>query len=125
MFVKMIHKFESPPFQRSADSDVIDNREMLDIFTKPNSAGMRANGDSKSLSQQQNCEHLINTTQSAAIDLTELHSTRLQELFEHHPIVTMLAGCDSNRRNRSRDCSMAQNVIGIGGFFDPKRFESS
>ena len=41
MFVKMIDKFNSPPIKRSAYSDEVKDRKVLNVFAQSDAAGAR------------------------------------------------------------------------------------
>src|SRR6266576_1035441 len=96
---------------------------MLDILAKTYSAGMRTNRHVKLGRHQQHREHLVDSAQTAAIYLTEVYRTGLQQLLEHHAAVTVFASGNSDRGNGTSDRRMAQYVVGGSGLLDPVRTE--
>src|SRR5215813_526771 len=121
VLVKVIDKFYSSIFERAANSDVIEDREMLDVFAKTYTSRVRANGHAEFCSHQQDRDNLVNAGKSATVDLAKIDRTGLKQLLEHHTIVTMFAGCDPNRRHRLPNGRMTENVVRVGRLFDPKR----
>src|SRR5438105_166496 len=96
---------------------------MLDIFAQSNAAGMRADRYAKFSCHQQDDDHLVQTAESRAINLTKVDRPCLEKLFKHHTVMTMLAGCYPDRRDLFSNRSMLQNVVRAGRFFDPPRFK--
>src|SRR5262245_47389887 len=100
MIVQMIDKFDPTIIQQSANCDVVEDRQMLNVLAKPDSAGMRANWNAKFCRHQQHRNNLIHTRKPTAVYLAIIESLGLQELFEHYTVLTMLARGDTDRRER-------------------------
>jgi len=89
VFVQVVTYSSHSILQRPTDCYKIEDGKMLDILTKTYSAGMRANGTS-TWPPSQHREHLVDSAQPAAIYLTEVIRTGLQQLLEHHAAVTVV-----------------------------------
>ena len=92
---------------------------MLHIFAEADAAGMWADRDAGLVSHQHDRDHFIDARQAARINLAESNRLRLKELFEHHLVVRMLAGCELNRCDLPGDFLMAQHIIRARRFFHP------
>ena len=123
VFVQMIDILYDSVLKGSADRDVIEERKMLNIFAKPDSAGMWTNRHAELCRHQQHGQHLIHSAETTAIDLTETDRVGLHQLFEDHPVLTMFAGRHANGLDRTRNLRMAQHVIGRGRLLYPIRVE--
>ena len=71
-------------------------------------------------SHQENTENLAHAGKSAGVNLADVDGLRLQKLFEHHAIVRVLAGSDSNAIGLEclTDSSMPQDIIGRRGLLN-------
>src|SRR6266566_3190988 len=96
---------------------------MLDILTQSHAPGMREDRDTKFRCHQQDGKHLVNTSQTAAINLAKTDRTSLQQLLEHHPAMTVFTGCHTNGRYRPRNGCVAKHIIRGCWLFNPKRPE--
>ena len=47
VFMKMIHEFQDVSFHSSGDRNVIDERQVDDVFAQTHAAGMRAHRDTE------------------------------------------------------------------------------
>src|SRR5438132_14402098 len=121
----MIHVLNASVLQRSAEREVIEERKMLNIFAKPDSARMRTNRHAELGRHQQHCQYLVYAPKTTAIDLAKANRVGLQQLFEYHAILTVFAGCYPDGCNRAGNLRMAQHVIGRGRLFNPVRIERS
>src|SRR6516162_10206103 len=92
---------------------------MLHVLAKTDATSMRANRHSKLGSQQNDRKIFIYSCKPAAIDLTYIQGSTLQELLKHHPIVTVLACCNSNLGYFPADSSMTQDVVRTCRFLQP------
>ena len=123
MLVQMVHVLQTPVLQRSAHRDVIKKRQMLNVLTEADASRVRANRNSELCGHQQHREHLVHASKPATIDLTNSQRVRLQKLFEHDSVVTVFPGSNRDGGDRSGDCCMPKNVVGICRFFNPMRIE--
>src|SRR4051812_42270993 len=96
---------------------------MLNVLAEANAARMRTYRDAVFCRHQQHRDNLVDARESTTVDLAEINSLGLQQLLEHHSIVTMLAGRNAYRPNGFPYRGMAENVVGICWFFDPERIE--
>src|SRR5204863_106319 len=72
----------------------VERREVLDELAEPNAARVRAHRHAELGGEQQHRDDLVHTAQPAGIDLAVVQAAGLQELLEHDPVVTVLAGGD-------------------------------
>src|SRR4051794_17592121 len=96
---------------------------MLYVFAKTDSAGMRANGHSEFRSHQQHCEHFVDSTKAATVDLAVTDSAGLQELFEHYTVMTVFPCRYANRAHGPRYSGVSKDVVGGRGLFNPDRLK--
>src|SRR5260221_5963630 len=97
----MVDKFDATVFERAAHRDVIEDRKMLHVFAKTNTAGMRTDRYAKLCGHYQNGQHLVNAPETAAINLAKIQSFCLQKLLEHDAIMAGFAGCYADLFDRS------------------------
>src|SRR5258708_39852790 len=62
VFVQVVDEFARAVFQRSADRDVVEDRQVLDVLTESDAAGVRADGYTELRRQQQDGQHLVDAT---------------------------------------------------------------
>ena len=69
---------------------------------------------------KEDAENLADARKTARVDLADVDSLCLEELFEYHPVVGMFSGGDADSVGLKGfpDGSVTENVIGSGGFFD-------
>src|SRR5687768_427759 len=115
----MVYIFQHAILERAADSNVVKDGKVLDILAKAHSTCVRANGYAKLGRHKQHGEHLVDSSQTAAIYLAEIDRTSLQQLLKHHPAVTVFTSGNTDRGNRTSDGCMAQHIVGRSGLFDP------
>src|SRR5207249_3016072 len=123
MFMQVVHVLEDPIFKTATDADVVKDGQMLSVFTQTHSSSVRADGKAKLGGHQQDCQYFVDAAQPAAIDLTELDSFSLHQLFENHTILAMFTRCDADGLDSFGDGRMPQNIIRTGRFLDPPRLE--
>src|SRR3954468_6235921 len=92
---------------------------MLHVFTKADTARMRANGNIKFCSHQQHGQHFVDSAQATAINLAIAYRTGLQELFEDDAILAMLACGDADGRDCARYLRVTEHVVGRSRLFNP------
>lgn len=92
MFVQVIDEFGDAAFERAADADVVEYRLVLDIFTKSDASGVRADGDTEFGRKEENGYDFVHPCKATGVDLTIVDGISLEQLFEHDSIVTMFAG---------------------------------
>lgn len=89
---------------------------------------MGDNGNTKFASQQQDGETFVYAADSAGVGLEDGKCARLQELFKHYSVLTHLPCCDADGAVRGvgkgfADGSVAEDIVGGGGFFDEPGLE--
>ena len=109
--------------ERSADGDVVEHREVLDVLAESDAAGVRADGHVERGGEQQHGDHLVDATEAAAVDLRGVDGAGLQQLLEHHPVVGVLAGHDADRGDGLADAGVGEDVVGAGRLLDPPRVD--
>jgi len=73
---------------------------VLRVLAQPDASGVRADRYAELRCQQNNCQNLVDATETAAVDLADIDSTQLQQLLEDDAVLNMLARRDSERRDR-------------------------
>jgi hypothetical protein len=84
--------------------------------------------DPEFASEEKDGKTLIETTQAAGVRLKDGDGSSLEELFEHDAVVAHFTSGHTDSAIGSvlespADCSMSEDVIGRGGFFDEPGFE--
>jgi len=97
----------------------------LDQFAQTNAAGMRVDADAEFSSHQENRQILVDAPDAGSIDLDDIHRASLEELFEHHPVVSMFARGHGHRRDTLANGCVPQNVIRARRLLDPCDVEFS
>jgi len=115
----MIDEFNCAIFHQATDGDVVGHREMLHELTQTNTAGVRIHADTEFGGQQENGQIFVDTAHPGGVDLDEIHGSRLKQLLEHHPILSVLTRGDGHGRDASTDFSVTENVIRARGLLDP------
>src|SRR4029077_20944119 len=121
VLVQVVDVLADTVVEGTADGDVVEQRQVLDVFAHADSAGMRAHRHPELGGQQQDGDHLVDTAQPAAVDLAEVDRSRLHELLEHHAVVDVLAGGHADGRDRVTYAAVAEHIVWTGGLFDPPR----
>ena len=104
--------------QRRADADVIDQRQVLNVFAQPHTTGMGTDRDPELRGQQLHGHHLVDTTEPTTVDLAHAQATRLHQLLESDPVLTRLTTSNLDRVDGAGNRGVAQDVIGAGRFLD-------
>ena len=91
-----------------------------DVFTEPDTASMRTDGDSKLGRHQQDGQDLAHTSQSTRVDLTHVDGFGLQELLEGHSVVSVFTGGDTDPVGLELlpDRGVTKRIIRRGGLLD-------
>src|SRR3990172_3883565 len=63
MLMQVVDELGGSPLKRSADTDVVEDRFMLHVFTQADAAGMRADGDAEFRRKQQHGHDLVHTAE--------------------------------------------------------------
>src|SRR4029077_2595334 len=100
-----------PVLERGANRYVVEDREVLDVLTQTHPTGVRADRNAELSGEDQHCQDLVDSTEAAAVDLTEVDCPRLQELLEHHPVLHVFASRDSYRCDRLADALVPEYVV--------------
>ena len=80
---------------------------------------VRHDADGKLCCHDGDGEILADASQASAICLNDSHRPGLKEILPKNAIRNRLPNGDGNRGQHSRQRLMPQNVIGLGGFFNP------
>src|SRR5882724_1126293 len=108
----MIYVFEDSILERAANSYVVEDREVLDVFAQTYSTSMRTDRNAKLRRHQQHGKHFINSSEATAVDLAVADRSRLQQLLEHHAAMTVFARGNSQRSDCLRYGCMTQYIVG-------------
>lgn len=124
VLVKMVHVFEDAALGGGRHADIVNEGEMLDVLAKTDTTGVRADGDIELLGHQKNSENLVNTSDTASIDLTEIDGLSLEELLEDDTVLDVLAGGDTSAGIQGfANGSVAKDIIGRGGLLNEEGLE--
>jgi hypothetical protein len=124
VFVKMVNIFKDTTFGSTRDADIINEGKMLDVFTETNTASVWANRDIELLSHQKDSKDLIDTCDTARIDLTEIDGLSLEELLEDDSVLNVFTSGNTGARVQSlTDRSMAEDIIRRSGLLNEERIE--
>lgn len=75
---------------------------MDDVFAESDSSGVRADGDSKLSGHEKDAQDLVNSGETARVDLADIDGLSLEKLLENHPVVRVLSrGCSDASRQGS------------------------
>ena len=112
MFMQMIDILCDSIFERRADCDVVEQRNVLHVFAEPYAAGVRTNRHAKFCGHQNHGQHFVDARQTATIDLAEADRISLQELLEDDAVLASFSRGHSNGGNCSGDLSVTEHIIG-------------
>src|SRR5579871_2879697 len=96
---------------------------MLDVLAEADSTGVGTDRGFEFGCQKDDGEVLVDASYTAAIELKDIDSLGLEELFEHDTVVAVLAGGDANVGDFAADAGVAKDVVGAGGLFHPVGLE--
>lgn len=65
---------------------------VLYVFAKSNSSGMWAHGNTELGGHEENGEDLVDSSETARVDLANVDGVGLKELLEGHAVVSVLSG---------------------------------
>src|SRR5919197_795276 len=119
----MIDPFDDAPVELAADADVVEDGQVLDVFAQADAAGMRANRHAELRGEEEDRQHLVHTTDATRVDLADVDRLRLEELFEHHPVLDVFARGDGDGRNCAPNRRVPSHVVWARRLFDPPRLE--
>src|ERR1700760_2839541 len=84
---------------------------------------MRIHADAKFRSHEQNRQILVDAATTSRINLNEVYRSRLEQLLEYHPVLSVLTRGDGHRRNSPPNSCVSQPVIRARGLLDPGNVE--
>src|SRR5215218_830846 len=97
MLVEVIHVLKDPVLERGADTDVVEDGEMLDVLAQSHTAGVRTDGHAEFCRHQEHGDDLVDAAEAAGVYLAERDGISLQELLEKDAVLAMLARGDADR----------------------------
>ena len=118
MLVKVIDIFNNPLTNVSRYLDIVDHRHVLYIFAQANATCMRADEFAKFGGQHVNGQDLVQSSQSAGIDLNNIDRIIDDELLEQYSVLTVLTGGHFDLANIFTNFLVSKNIIRTGRFFD-------
>jgi hypothetical protein len=71
VLMEMVDVLDHPSFHRATDGDVVEHRQVLCVLAEADTTGMRTDGDAELGGQQQDSQNLVDTPQSAGVQLAE------------------------------------------------------
>src|SRR5437899_397683 len=93
VLVEVLDVLEDAVFERPADRDVIEQRDVLHVLAKADPAGMWADRHAELGRQEVHRQHLVQAAEAACIQLAEADRLSLEELLADHAILRWAAGC--------------------------------
>ena len=121
VLMQVINIFDHAVLQTATDPDVVEDREVLDMFAESDTAGVRADRHAALGGHEEYGENLVDAAEPTTVDLNELDCFGLQELLEQHAVLAALPGGHPDGSDGPGDGRMAENIIWAGGFLDPER----
>ena len=88
---------QTRPSRRGVDRDVVEDREVLDVFAEADAARVGADRHAELRGHEQDRQHLVDPAHAAGVDLADADGVRLQELLEDDPVLAGLAGGHPDR----------------------------
>lgn len=116
--VQVIHERDPLAVFRPGDRHIVDHRKVMDVFAKPDTAGMRPDQKAEFRRHELHREPLVQSAEATRIDRHEVDGPIRDELLEQDPVLAHLAGSDLDRRETFSDGAMAHDVVGAGRFFE-------
>ena len=97
VLVEVIHVLQDPVLERGADTDVVEDGEVLDVLAQSDAAGVRADGYAELRRHQEHGDDLVDAAEAAGVYLAERDGISLQELLEKDAVLAVLARGDADR----------------------------
>ena len=79
VLVQVVNPLDDAVVERAADRDVVEHREVLDVFAQADAAGMRADGDAELGGEQDDRERLVDAADAAGVELADVDRLGLEE----------------------------------------------
>src|SRR5260370_7189204 len=111
VLVQVIDVLENAILQRSRDTNVVDEREVLRELAEAHATRVGADGNPELGCHEHHREKLVNATDPAAVDLTEPDGPRLKQLLENYAVLARFAGRDAYGAHRLADPCVAHNLL--------------
>lgn len=118
VFVEVVDVFGDAVFEGSGNAKIVEGGKVLHILAEPDTAGVRANRDIEFCGHEDDGEVLVDSGETATIDLADINGVGLQKLFEHDPVVAVLTSGDANS-GFAPDAGVTEDVVGAGWLFHP------
>jgi hypothetical protein len=111
MLMQVIDVFDHPPLERSTDTNVVDDRQMLDQLAQADAARMGTDRHAGLGRHEEDGEDLVHPAKPAGVDLTDADRIGLEQLLEHDAVVDVFARRDPDRRHGPGDRGMPEDVV--------------
>ncbi len=95
VLVQVIDVLDYPVLKTARNTDIVERRKMLHIFAEADSSRVWTYWHIELCCHEQNRKILIHAGDAAAVNLTDINSFCLEELFEDDAVLTMFAGRDA------------------------------
>jgi len=112
MFVQMVDVFDDTILQGAGEGDVVEKRQVLDVFAQANATGVRADGHAELGGQQQDGKRFVHPAQAAGVDLAEADGIGLKQLLEQNAIGAVFAGTTVISNDPSLDAVVKTASLG-------------
>ena len=109
----------------TTDNNVVDGTQVLGVFRKADTTGVRNNRHTELLCDEEDSEDFVDTAHTAGIDLADIDGTLLQELLEDDTVLAHFTGGNTDVVGLEgfADGLVAEDVVGAGGLFDEPGLE--
>ena len=101
-----------------AERDVVEEDEML--MKLAHVADVRHDGNAKFARKQTDGDKLADSRHAHSVHLDESGAFRLQIIFENDAVGNVLAQSEFGRRNGVGKCFVAEHIVWMRRFFNPK-----
>ncbi|MNS87827.1 hypothetical protein D3C72_1217820 [compost metagenome] len=116
--MQVIDVFDHPSFVGTGNAQIVDHRQMLNVFTQPHASGMRTHRQVVFSRHQHHRQHFIDAPQATGVDLNYVNRFTHDELLEHNAVLAHLAGGNLDRMNPFANATVSFDIIRAGGLFD-------
>jgi hypothetical protein len=110
MFVQVIDIFDHPALGGAGEAQIVDHRQVLDVFAQPHPARVRADRQLVFGGHQQHGQHLVDPAQAAGVDLHDVDRLVHDELLEQDAVLAHLAGRDLDLADAGADLARGRST---------------
>src|SRR5438477_6600331 len=123
ILVQVVDELAHTILERGADRHVVEHRHVLRVLAQPDAARVRADRDAELRSQEDDCKHLVHSSEPAAVQLARVDRAELEQLLEDDAVLYVLSGRDAHGSDRRADPLVPEHVVGARRLLDPERID--